>query len=56
MSMFPVHCWGRAVMDYAWLAGQCKFMLSLCITSLQVREVIVVGRGRFSGLWVSLFR
>jgi hypothetical protein len=39
---FPVGCCGHAVLDCAWLTGQCEFVLSLCVISLQVREVIVV--------------
>jgi hypothetical protein len=50
VSVFPVGCCGHAVMDCVWLTSQCKFVLSLCVTSFQVREVIVVGRGKFSGL------
>ena len=33
---------GHAELDCAWLTGQCEFVLILCVTSLQVREVIVV--------------
>jgi hypothetical protein len=50
VSIFPVGYCGHVVLDYAWLIGQCKFVLSLCVTSLQEREVVVVGRGRLSGL------
>ena len=39
---FLVGCYGHAVLDYTWLIGQCELVLSLCVTSLQVREVIVV--------------
>ena len=42
MTVYPIDCCGHAVLDYAWITGQCKFVLSLCVTSLQVREVIVV--------------
>jgi hypothetical protein len=50
VSVFPMGCCGHAVLDCAWLADQCKFVLSLCVTSLQEREVVVVGRGRLSSL------
>jgi hypothetical protein len=39
---FPVGYCGHAVLDCAWLTSHCELVLSLCVTSLQVREVIVV--------------
>jgi hypothetical protein len=47
---YPVDCCGHAVLDYAWLADQCKFVLSLCVTFLQVREVIVIEEEGFTKL------
>jgi hypothetical protein len=34
VSIFPIGCWGHAVMDCVWLVGQ------LVLHSLQVREVV----------------
>jgi hypothetical protein len=48
VTVYPVDCCGHAVLDCAWLADQCKFMLSLCVTSLQVREVIVIEEAGFT--------
>jgi hypothetical protein len=50
VSVFPIDCCGHAALDCAGFTGQCKSVSNLCETSLQVREVIVVGRGRLSGL------
>jgi hypothetical protein len=43
IPIFLVDCCGHTVLDYVWLAGQCKFVLSLVVAqpvtdSLQVRE------------------
>ena len=48
MTVYPVDCCGHAMLNYAWLADQCKFVLSLCVTSLQVREVIVIEEAGFT--------
>jgi hypothetical protein len=55
-SVFPVDCGGHAVLVCRWHTRQSKPLLSLCMTPLQVREVVDVGRGRFSGLRATLSR
>jgi hypothetical protein len=55
-SAFLVDCDGHAVLVCALHTGQSKPLLGLCMTPLQVREVVDVGIGRLSGLRATLSR
>jgi hypothetical protein len=50
MLFFPIGCCSHAMLDYAWCTSQSNLGLNLCMSSLLVREVTVVGRSRLSGL------